>query len=163
MAGMELGNRFDPPREAGERATLTGFLQLQRDTLAWKCADLTPEQLRTPAVAPSTMSLLGLVRHLADVERGWLHEVFAAEKLEPMTDEWALNGADADETFALWRAACTHSDQILTAAPSLDATGHEGDQSYSLRWILTHLIEEYARHNGHADLLRERLDGQTGE
>jgi hypothetical protein len=160
---MELGHRFDPPQVAGERATLTGFLQFQRDTLAWKCADLTPGQLRSPAVPPSTMSLLGLVRHLADVERGWFQEAFGGVHVEPIADEWALDGADPGETFALWREACARSRELVDAAPSLDAVGDDDGRPVSLRWIITHMIEEYARHNGHADLLRERIDGRTGE
>jgi uncharacterized damage-inducible protein DinB len=158
---MDSANRFEPPQIAGERETLTGFLQFQRDTLAWKCAGLTPEQLRSTPIAPSTLSLLGLVRHMANVEQGWFREVFAGEELEPIPDAWAP--VDADETFDLWRSTCARSRKIVEAAPSLDDVGHDGDDAFSLRWILTHMIEEYARHNGHADLLRERLDGQTGE
>jgi uncharacterized damage-inducible protein DinB len=160
---MDLANRFQPPQIAGERATLTGFLQFQRDTLAWKCAGLTPEQLRSAAIAPSSISLLALVRHMANVEQGWFREVFAGEELDPVADPWAHDGPGVDETFDLWRAACARSRKIVEAAPSLDDVGHDDDETYSLRWILTHMIEEYARHNGHADLLRERLDGQTGE
>ena len=158
---MDLANRFEPPQVAGERDTLTGFLQFQRDTLAWKCAGLTPEQLRSTPIAPSTLSLLGLVRHMANVEQGWFREVFAAEDLDPIDDVWAP--ADVDETFDLWRAACARSRKIVEAAASLDEVGVDDGETYSLRWILTHMIEEYARHNGHADLLRERLDGRTGE
>ena len=109
------------PFEADERTTLTGFLDFQRATLAVKCQGLTDDQLRQLAVPPSQLSLLGLVRHMAEVERNWFRPVLGGEPMAPFS-------------------------------------GY-----VSLRWVITHMIEEYARHNGHADLLRERLDGSTGE
>src|SRR3954468_8841716 len=118
---MDSANRFEPPQVAGERATLTGFLQFQRDTLAWKCSGLTPQQLMSAPIAPSTLSLLGLVRHMANVEQGWFREVFAAEDLDPIDDEWAA--VDVDATFDLWRATCARSRKIVEAAPSLDDLG----------------------------------------
>jgi uncharacterized damage-inducible protein DinB len=162
--------RFDPPQVADERATLTGFLRHQRDTLAMKCAGLTADQLRERAVDPSRLSLLGLVRHLAEVERSWLRAVVDGEDVQPLWErplgapaEFEVDRADPAEAFAAWRAECAHSDEVVAAAASLDTLGHYRGDPYSLRYVLTHLIEEYARHNGHADLLRERLDGSTGE
>ncbi|HEV2782137.1 MAG TPA: DinB family protein [Actinophytocola sp.] len=164
--------RTDPPGQADERTSLASFLDYHRATLAWKCAGLTAAQLRERPVPPSTMSLLGLVRHLADVERGWFQRTFAGEEApriyysddDPDGDFDNVDEADADEAFATWRAECERSRQILAAAPSLDATATtRHGEIVSLRWIMLHMIEEYARHNGHADLFRERLDGATGE
>ena len=167
---MKENERNEPPLQADERATLTGFLQYQRETLEWKCTGLTPEQLRERAVPPSALSLLGLVRHLVEVERSWFQMVLRGEPIErhwPRGDTdggvFDVESADVDQAFALWHQACAESRAIVDAAESLDVTGHHGDEVFSLRWIITHMIEEYARHNGHADLLRERLDGATGE
>ncbi|WP_371497767.1 DinB family protein [Kitasatospora sp. NBC_00374] len=168
---MQDHERTPPPLTADERATLTGLLQFQRDTLAMKCAGLTADQLREQAVAPSTLSLLGLVRHLATVERGWFRNVIAAERAALLwpgaaageSAEWEVGSADPDEAFRVWNEECEHSRAIVDAAESLDLTGRHGDEAFSLRYVLGHMVEEYARHNGHADLLRERLDGVTGE
>ncbi|WP_370409624.1 DinB family protein [Streptomyces fradiae] len=168
---MTRDHRIPTPRTADERATLTAMLQFQRDTLAMKCEGLTPEQLRTRAIAPSGLSLLGLVRHAAEVERGWFRNVMGGEHSRspwtpPGATDWAdfdVDDADVDEAFAVWRAECARARHFVDAAPSLDVTGSLGDETYSLRYVLAHMIEEYARHNGHADLLRERIDGRTGE
>ncbi|MEV5973109.1 DinB family protein [Streptomyces sp. NPDC051921] len=168
---MDQDHRIQPPRTADERATLTAMLQFQRDTLEMKCAGLTPEQLRTRAVRPSGLSLLGLVRHAAEVERGWFRNVVNGERSRsPWTPagstDWAdfdVDEADVDEAFAVWRDECARARAIVDAAPSLDVTGSRGGETYALRYVLAHMIEEYARHNGHADLLRERIDGTTGE
>ncbi|GAA3335321.1 DinB family protein [Amorphoplanes nipponensis] len=166
---MTIDTRCEPPRAADERATLTGFLQRQRDTLALKCAGLTADQLRERAVDPSGLSLLGLVRHLTEVERSWFRAVVNGEDCEPLWDRPGADetdfdpDSDPDETFVAWRAECAHSRAIVDAAGSLDVLGRHGADRFSLRYVLTHMIEEYARHNGHADLLRERLDGRTGE
>jgi uncharacterized damage-inducible protein DinB len=165
------GNRPEPPQEGDERATLAGFLDWQRATLAWKCDGLTDSQLRERAVPPSSMSLLGLVRHMIRVERGWFRVTLAGEDRAiayasaPGWDEaWdEVDTADVAEALAGWHAACDESRAAVAAAPSLDVTAIDGDERFSLRWIMTHMIEEYARHNGHADLLRERIDGATGE
>jgi Protein of unknown function (DUF664) len=166
-------NRAIPPLAADERVTLTAFLDFQRATLAVKCDGLTPGQLREEAVPPSRLSLLGLVRHLAEVERNWFRPVLAGEEMSglwsagPALDwEAAFAGvgtADAGPAFAAWRAECEHATALAAAAPSLDITGMRGGARYSLRWVMVHMIEEYARHNGHADLLRERIDGSTGQ
>jgi uncharacterized damage-inducible protein DinB len=167
--------RSEPPLAGDERATLVGFLDYHRATLAGKCEGLDAEKLARRAVAPSTLSLLGLVRHLAEVERSWLRG-FAGEATEPIyytaeQPDLDFDGAVArddvvERAFADWRAEIARADEIIAAAP-LDQTyvrtGRNGAETFSLRWILTHLVEEYARHNGHADLLRERIDGVTGE
>ncbi|MEV6975241.1 DinB family protein [Kitasatospora sp. NPDC093806] len=159
---------------ADERATLVSFLDFQRDTFAMKCAGLTTEQLRARPLLPSDLSLLGLTRHLAEVERGWFRNVLNAEARRGFWKhpdgsfaEFDVDEADPEEAFAVWRRECDHARELVAAAESLDVLGHHrengAEESWSLRWILTHMIEEYARHNGHADLLREHLDGRTGE
>jgi hypothetical protein len=133
---------------------------------------LTDDQLRRQAVPPSNLSLLGLVRHMAEVERNWFRPVLG----EPFSGLWVTDRldfeasfrdvatADAGEAFRQWDAECAHARVLTAAAPSLDVTGdRDGHGTFSLRWILAHMIEEYARHNGHADLLRERIDGATGD
>lgn len=170
---MDNNERTEPPHEADERATLTGFLEFQRETLAWKCSGLSAEQLRHRPVPPSDLSLIGLIRHLTDVEQAWFRSVLGGADVEPLywgedisqDTDFAVEGTDPDEAFRLWHEACDRSREIVAAAESFDVTGlHRRSGSvYSLRWILTHMIEEYARHNGHADLLRERIDGATGE
>ena len=164
-------DRVDPPLEGDERSTLTAFLDFNRATLARKCEGLSDDQLRERAVAPSSLSLLGLVRHMAEVERNWFRPVLGGEPMAlifapDMDWEAAFRDvatADAAEAFRIWRAECDHARALVAAAPSLDVTGFRRSGYVSLRWVLTHMIEEYARHNGHADLLRERLDGSTGE
>ncbi|MEU1179926.1 DinB family protein [Streptomyces sp. NPDC005820] len=160
------------PGAGGERETLSAVLDWHRATLALKCAGLSPEQLNERAIPPSTMSLHGLVRHLAGVERWWFRIQFAGEDIpllhysddDPDQDFDDLDG-DVAEDFALWRAECDRSRQITAAAASLDATvvRRSTGEPFSLRRIMIDLIAEYARHNGHADLLRERLDGTTGQ
>ena len=163
-------DRVDPPFEADERVTLTAFLDFQRDTLALKCAGLTDDQLRARAVPPSNLSLLGLVRHMAEVERNWFRPVLGGEEMAGIFApglDWEASfrevaTADVAEAFRLWRAECDNARALVAAAPSFDVRGFRSSGYVSLRWVMTHMIEEYARHNGHADLLRERLDGSTG-
>ena len=162
--------RAEPPFEADERTTLTAFLDRQRATLAVKCDGLTDDQLRERAVPPSSLSLLGLVRHMAEVERNWFRPVLGGEPMALIFAPglnwevaWDVSAADAAEAFRLWRAECDHARALVAAAPSFDVRGFRSSGYVSLRWVMTHMIEEYARHNGHADLLRERLDGSTGE
>ncbi|MEV6582970.1 DinB family protein [Streptomyces sp. NPDC051582] len=163
--------RTRPVLVGDERATLTSVLQRQRDTLMMKCAGLTDEQLRCKAVVPSGLSLIGLVRHLAEVERGWFRNVLNDEDVrgyfpKNAGGEWTefhVEDADPAEAFRIWEATCARSRAIVDAAESLDVTGRYGDEKYSLHYVLAHMIEEYARHNGHADLLREAIDGATGE
>ncbi len=150
---------------------LNAWLDYHRATLAWKCEGLTHEQLRERSVRPSTLSLLGLVRHMAEVERGWFRQGLAREDIPDLYEteqdrDADINGAqtaDVAEAFATWRAECEAARKAEAAAPSLEATFKGRHTEYSLRWILVHMIEEYARHNGHADLLRERIDGATGD
>ena len=169
---MSDDNRPRPPATADERTMFAGWLDFHRATLELKCAGLTPAQLATRAVEPSTLSLLGLVRHMADVERGWFRRRLAGEDAPPLyySDEDPdgdfdnLDPAAVDEAFATWHAECDRAREIAAALPSLDVmvTDRAG-RKLSARWVLHHMIEEYARHNGHADLLRERIDGATGE
>jgi uncharacterized damage-inducible protein DinB len=165
-------HRVDPPFEADERTTLTAFLDFLRDTLAFKCEGLTDDQLRARAVPPSSLSLLGLVRHMGEVERSWFRRVLGGEQAPPRyySDENPdgdfddVAGAGVAEAFGYWRDECAHARERVAAAPSLDVTGTgRRGETYSLRWIMVHMIEEYARHNGHADLLRERIDGTVGD
>lgn len=166
-------SRIEPPLSADERETLLGFLNYQRRTLEMKCAGLDANALTTRSVPPSILTLLGLVRHLSDVERHWIRCGLLG--LEESALYWDGPGGDTDFEFptadtalvpaswAAWRAETDFTDAAIAAMP-LNATylDHHHGQT-SLRWILVHLIEEYARHNGHADLLRELIDGSTGE
>ncbi|MDX2972381.1 DinB family protein [Kribbella solani] len=164
--------RVDPPPVADERVLLRSFLDYQRGTLLWKLSGLTAEQLVQRAVDPSSMSLIGLVRHLSEVEKYWFHRALADHPSAPKywSNEYPdgdfdlVDPAQAEQDLADFRAIVKTSDD-LAAQYDLDATfirpGH--DSAYSLRYLYLHLIEEYARHNGHADLLRERLDGAVGE
>ena len=162
--------RADPPFEADERATLTAFLDRQRATLAVKCDGLTEDKLRQQAVPPSNLSLLGLVRHMAEVERNWFRPVLGDEEMATIFApdmDWEASfrdvaTADVAEAFRLWRAECDHARALVAAAPSFDVRGFRYSGYVSLRWVMTHMIEEYARHNGHADLLREATDGSAG-
>jgi uncharacterized damage-inducible protein DinB len=163
-----------PPLDADERTTLTAFLDFQRATLALKCDGLTDDQLRQRAVPPSGLSLLGIVRHMAEVERNWFRPVLGGQEMATIFApdmDWEaafrdVATASVPEAFRAWQEECDHARALVAAAPALDTGGHRGPTSqhwFSVRWVLTHMIEEYARHNGHADLLRERLDGSTGE
>jgi uncharacterized damage-inducible protein DinB len=151
---------------------LTEFLRTQRLTLELKCAGLDAEQLATRSVEPSTMSLLGLIRHMAEVERAWFLERFTRQTdLAELfcTDEYPdgdfdlADSAYAESDFARYAAGCAAADDA--------ARGHSLDETFvrasgltqDLRWIYIHMIEEYARHNGHADLIRELIDGVTGD
>ena len=163
--------RVDPPFVAGEREMLVSWLDWHRGTLATKCDDLTPEQLAERSVPPSSLSLLGLLQHMIEVERNWFRRVLAGEAIQPIYysdadpdgDFDTLDPARAGEVRAQWEAECERSRAAVAAAGSLEVTGERRGEAVSLRWILVHMIEEYARHNGHADLLRERIDGRTGE
>jgi uncharacterized damage-inducible protein DinB len=167
-------DRARPARNAGELEMLTGWLEHHRGILIWKCADLTAEQLRRRAVPPSTLSLLGLVRHMAQVERGWFRQLFLGEDVADLYDTSAdedadfndVDHADPAEAFHVFEQECAASRQVVAQTMSLDVaskrTSEHTGETWSLRWIVTHMIEEYARHNGHADLLRECIDGSTG-
>ncbi|MGW1818462.1 DinB family protein [Streptomyces sp. NPDC002125] len=161
--------RTTGPLTGGERETLAGFLAFYRSTLLQKCAGLTGEQLASQTVEPSNLTLLGLIRHMAKVERIWFREGFAGRSLEPMYDP--EKGKDADfEDLSPERAPDDYARLVeeirladeAAAGASLDETFTRRGTLYSLRTVHVHMIAEYARHIGHADLLRERLDGSTG-
>jgi uncharacterized damage-inducible protein DinB len=165
--------RPEPPLIAGEREQLDAWLDFHRDTLLQKCSGLTAEQLKLRPVEPSGLSLLGLVRHMTDVERWWFRvhatnqdmtfRYFTMDNLSGDFDDLDTHDAPAvlaafEEEAALSRAAM-RGKSLDEVVPS---HGHHPEQVRDLRWIYLHMIEEYARHNGHADLLRERIDGTTG-
>ena len=165
--------RAEPPARGDERASITGFLRWQRDTFELKCSGLDAHSLALRAVEPSTISLLGLVRHMADVERGWFRRFMAGEdvpRLFPAPDE-DFDGAVADtelvdEAWRVWHEEVVYAEHFTDAAPNLELLGQRKDHwrgEMSLRWVLLHMIEEYARHLGHIDLLRERIDGRLGQ
>jgi len=173
--------RPEPPTGGDEAETLLGFLEYQRATLTWKCQELGDEQLRI-ALPPSAMTLGGLLKHLAYVEDYWFTEVIGGEpEPEPWASgrpeadpDWDWNSAavdSGDELRALWAERVNRSDAIVqaqlgedgAAALSKSHWAWGGQGRVSLRWVLAHMIEEYARHNGHADLIRESIDGQTGD
>ena len=158
------------PFVGDERAMLEGWLDYHRQTLLKKCAGLTFEQLRLRAVEPSSLSLLGLVRHMATVERWWFRQQFNGEEIatlywtheSPDADFDEVDTTDAEAEFAVFDAE-VRAARKAAAGRSLDETfARRGKPEISLRWVYVHMIEEYARHNGHADLLRERIDGVTG-
>ena len=162
--------RIEPPLTGGERETLRAYLDWHRATLASKCDGLTDEQLRQRSMPPSTLSLLGLVRHMAEVERAWFRRVLDGQDVPLVWSaerdfQVAYDATDADRAaaFAAWEDEMAHARRIERAAPSLDVTGVDRNgTAYSLRLVMLHVIQEYARHNGHADLLREGIDGVTG-
>ncbi|HEY8525367.1 MAG TPA: DinB family protein [Acidimicrobiales bacterium] len=170
-AVMPGDDRATPPLVGDEREILCAYLDWQRRTVELKCAGVPPERLSEKVVPPSGLSLHGLLRHLAGVERWWFRIQFAGEQIphlyysddDPNQDFDDLEG-DPAEALAVWREECERSRAIVAATPSLDATGTHAmtGEPVSLRRVLVHLIAEYARHNGHADLLRERIDNTTG-
>ena len=151
---------------------LEAWLDFHRMTLERKCHGLSPAQLRRRAVPPAALSLLGLVRHMADVERNWFRRALAHEEAPPhYRSDQAPTGAfdhvdtaDVEEAFTTWRAECMHARTVVASFSDLDALGRDAARlgRPSVRWVLVHMIEEYARHNGHADLLREVIDGVVG-
>ena len=165
--------RTEPAFEGAETPMLVAWLDYERATLAVKCDGLSDAQLRERAVRPSTLSLLGLVRHMSEVERNWFRRVldgadagplYYSDPDDPDGDFDNVDAADVAEAFTTWQAECANARALVAAATSLDATGStRRGEAVSLRWIMVHMIEEYARHNGHADLLRERIDGTVGE
>ena len=163
--------RTREPNTSGERATLEGLLDWHRSTFWWKCEGLTAGQLAARPVRPSSLSLLGLARHLTDTERAWFRRRVAGqavpdvygrpEEPDAAFDEAAAATAEAD--MAALRAEQDLSRQVVAGIP-LDTTfEHELWGPLSVRWVHNHMIAEYARHLGHADLLRESIDGVTGE
>ena len=164
-------DRIGPPLLGGERETVRAFLDYHRATLAMKCAGLSDDELRQRSMPPSTLTLLGLVRHLAEVERTWFRRVINGEDI-PL--RWSAEGdfqvaydasaSSRAEAFGAWQEEVEHARRIERAAESLDVTGYQArwDEHVSLRLVMLHMIHEYARHNGHADFLREGIDGEVG-
>ena len=163
--------RPDPPLVADEREMLRAHLDFHRATLAWKCDGLGDADLRRPSMPPSTLTLLGLVRHMAEVERNWFRRVINGEDVPHVWSDVSDFQAAYDPTgctravaFAAWETEVEHSRRIERAAESLDVTTHfaRWGEDVSLRMVMLHMIHEYARHNGHADLIREGVDGTVG-
>jgi uncharacterized damage-inducible protein DinB len=151
---------FEP---ADERTSLSQWLDYHRGVLVWKLDGLSDEQARRPMV-PSGTSLLGLVKHLADVERWWFGEVFAGNDIAEEGDHFTPGPSDTVESVvASYREACARSRAVVDAAASLDDVAVHETRTPTLRWVLIHMIEETARHNGHADMARELLDGTVGD
>ena len=165
-------DRVGPPLRGDERETLRAFLDYHRATLAMKCQGLSDEQLRERSSPPSTLSLLGLVRHMAEVERTWFRRVMNAEQVGMVWSErendfqraYDATGSTRAEAFTAWAAEVETSRRVEREAASLDVTAHQArwGEDVSLRLVMVHMIQEYARQNGHADLLREAVDGTVG-
>jgi uncharacterized damage-inducible protein DinB len=164
--------RPDVPLIADERTMLRAHLEYHRATLAWKCDDLDTGRLRTQASKPSALSLLGLVRHMAEVERTWFRKVVNGEHDLPNVwshaDDYQTAydpaGCTREEAFAAWRSEVEQARRIERDVPSFDLVVHQPrwNEDVSVRFVMLHLIHEYARHNGHADLIREAVDGTVG-
>ena len=157
---------------ADERATLAGWLDFYRATLAQKCEGLDEAQLRMTAVPPSSLTLLGLVQHMAEVERNWFRRVLLGEQVAPIYDPTAdpdgpdggfdlVEGGTFDAARAAWEGEIAQA-RTNCADRDLGQTSPFMGGQVTLRWIYNHMIAEYARHAGHADLIRERIDGTTG-
>ena len=164
--------RTEPPTSSGERESLEAWLDYHRATLLWKCQGLTGEQLCRRAVSPSSLSLLGLVRHMAEVERGWFRRLVAGGQnlgYRYCTDEHPdgdfdfAEPAGAEADFAAFAEECELARRAAAGRSLEDRFRNEREEDFDLRWVYTHMIEEYARHNGHADILREQIDGATGD
>jgi uncharacterized damage-inducible protein DinB len=179
MMVIDDQGRPEPPTRAGEQDTLLGFLDYQRATLAWKCRGVDRDGLRR-TVAASSITLGGLLKHMALVEDSWFSRwLHGNDRAAPWDGvdwesdpdwEWRSAADDTpEELFRLWETACDRSRTLVADALSKGDLGQPARRQWpdgtspSLRWILCHMIEEYARHNGHADLLREAIDGSTGE
>jgi uncharacterized damage-inducible protein DinB len=178
MAPTDERGRPRPPEEAGELDTILGFLDFHRATFEWKCRGLDAAGMNH-TIPPSTMSLGGLMKHLALVEEHWFsRRLYGRDRSSPfdVVDwdadpdwEWHSAAQDTpDELHSLWRRFVDQSRSNVKSALSEGTLDQQARQSWpgdspNLRWIINHMIEEYARHNGHADLLRESVDGQTGE
>jgi uncharacterized damage-inducible protein DinB len=171
MAGeIDDPRRSEPSFLLGEREMLEGWLEYHRMTLQIKCEGLSDEQRKARPVPTSLLSRHGLVRHMAEVERNWFRRVLLKEPELPFiwfdtaiddSELHPLDDADWEADLLAWKAECEAARQAA-AGKSLEETGIRRGQPCSLRWIYAHMVEEYARHNGHADLIRELLDGQVG-
>jgi uncharacterized damage-inducible protein DinB len=168
---IPMPDRREPDLTADERSMLTGFLDYYRDTLATKCAGLSADQLARRAVPPSPLSLLGLVRHMAEVEAGWFrrfngeeitHRYYADDNPDGEFLDAAPDPQQVEEGHRYWQDEIAHAREVVSGH-SLEDTFTRRGARFSLRWVLVHMIEEYARHCGHADFLRERIDGVIGD
>jgi len=165
----DWGDRPQPPERGGERESIEGFLDLQRASVVWKARGLSDE-LAAKQLLPSITTVSGLIRHLADVERSWFRTDMDGQADVPArwTDddpdgEWRVTAADRlDDIIADYEAACQESREVASRY-DLDELCRENGQRFTLRWIELHMLEETARHLGHIDILREQLDGRTGE
>ncbi|TMQ93962.1 DinB family protein [Actinomadura soli] len=179
MADVDEQGRPEPPFAADEASTVLGFLDYQRATLAWKCSDLDAVGLRA-TVAASSLTLGGMLKHLAFIEDWWCSRWLHGRDLQAVwkagdwdsDPDWIWHSAAEDSPerlHALWEESISRSRSLVTEALADGGLDRLARRSWpdgktpSLRWILLHLIEEYARHNGHADLIRESIDGLTGE
>jgi uncharacterized damage-inducible protein DinB len=162
--------RAEPPYVLGEREMLEAWLEFHRVTLLLKCEGLDGAARKRRPIPSSELSLHGLVRHMAEVERGWFRRVLLRDPELPFVwrsspadnrDLVPLDGADWAADLAVWHRECDAA-RSAAATRELDDTGVRHGQPCSLRWIYLHMIEEYARHNGHADLIRELIDGHVG-
>jgi len=165
-----MRKRYGTPVAGNEKEVLAGFLDHYRATILAICEGLSDEDLRRPMV-PSGTTILGMIKHLAYVERGWFQETIAGERVEfpfdaddPEADLRVEPEESTEEILDLYRSECTRSRQIIEAV-SLDdlARGEERSADYNVRWVVVHMIEETARHAGHADIIREQLDGTVGK
>ena len=166
--------RTEPTRTACDRESLEQWLNFHRETLLMKCAGLSAEQLKARSVPPSGLSLLGLVRHMVEVERWWFRMYAGNEQIGPeyrssdnqSADFDDLDDADAAddlETFRREVGAARDAVRDKELDDVISSPGHAPEQTRSIRWVYLHMIEEYARHNGHADLIRECIDGAVGD
>jgi Protein of unknown function (DUF664) len=169
---MDAGaDRPEPPITGDERSMLAVWLDYQRSTMLWKCDSLDGAELVRAGIPPSPLTLLGLVRHMTYVEWHWFVHVFAGSPAPPPISLEGDPDADFNDLRASAAAAdidrfqlqCDVSRAIGQNAADLECVAASPDRPVSLRWIMIHMIEEYARHNGHADLLRELVDGSVGE
>ncbi|NHC25233.1 DinB family protein [Nocardioides sp. IC4_145] len=174
---MDRDSRREAPIDGSELETLHGLLNYHRDTLRWKCSGLTDEQLQR-SMEPTQMTLAGLVLHLTMVEAGWFNLSFAGGVSMPgwlqvadlQDPDWAWKHArdvTSEQLWAWFDEAVAVSDRVVAEAAAsnegLATVGADPEEPVSMRWLLSHMVEEYARHNGHADLLREAIDGVTGD
>jgi len=164
--------RTEPPTVAGERESLESWLEYHRATLLLKCQGLTGEQLARRAVPPSSLSLLGLVRHMAEVERAWFRRGAGGQPGArylyctgefPDGDFDLAQPAGAQQDLAAFAAECALAREAAAGKSLEDSFTRTGRGTFDVRWVYQHMIEEYARHNGHADFLREQIDGVTGD
>jgi uncharacterized damage-inducible protein DinB len=175
---MRPEQRRFPSLTGTDRDIINGFLEYQRDTLEWKCSGLSDDQLKTRAVSPSPLTLLGLLRHMTVVEYHWFEFILTgsrehqqlyitgADRAAGREPDWNdLDSVSVEDVVKRWHEACDIARSNVAAMETLDTPAfHEWDDApVALRWILVHMIEEYARHIGHADFLREKIDGETGE